>query len=313
MTKYKSVKSLKSLHFLANVFSVAPIYDFDKNKAVESTLHKFYGVFACIVTASFATYCLTGRISTMYKQVNAPTILIDAMSLIIVTITNVVLTFTLNTTESKRFQKFIHLLLNFDTKSEISILDKMECGYYKKFICYHAIHFVFCFCDASFWLTKVDFIECLYFSNRYFQYYQLLTFSFLIYNYIVLIRDRFTHMNDCLIYYVSNSVHAYVLPREFNRVKNNDNMKCKNVEYCLKKIISLYTCLNDIVKLFNKIFGKILLLMTVTIVTGLLVPLNNIIAVLRNNSTYYPIQGAHIHFFISCGLWASVFLVSKNY
>lgn len=269
MKEYVSVQSIKHFYCLASILTVAPVFNFMKNTCYSSKRYIFYSLLWCISGIGLTIFAFIGRLENSYAFMTIPTIFLDIVSLHLNAFVTIYVTIMLTIKRKKKFENFVDNLIKFDNKSNTPLLEKPRLEFYIKLILYHLLFISFCLSDTFMWNRRLGFRVMRYYLSRYIQYYQFITFSFLFYNYAKLIRDRFVHLNDILVNTVTVSNQLYLM----HDAPQKDLIK-KVEETSIKKIIDLHLLLCDCVNLFNEIFGTVVFLMCITIIVGLLQPIN---------------------------------------
>lgn len=305
MKKYHSIQSIKYLYYISSILGIAPFFNFKSNKYCTSIIHAGYSVTWCILEIGFTLYDVIGRISHSYVDLNVPAIFMDVLSLFLQTVTMVYLTIHLTLYRKNKFQMLIEDLNDFDKKCcNMQLDERPNKIFYLKVFIYHLIFVLFCASDAYMWNKRLGFRVLRYYISRYVQVYKFVTFAFLFYNYVLIINDRFVYLNDTLVKYVTLSNNSYLI-----HDCTQETMVNNAEEDSIKKFNCLYTSMYDTVNLFNEVFGCIILLMCITIVVGLLQPINIAFSYAKTdlNSQRKSMDSDLI---VVCILWALLYLVN---
>lgn len=302
MRKYLSVQSIRHLYYLASILAISPFFDFKKNKCCTSLIHVIYSTMFCFLEVGLMFLDLIGRINNSYAEMNVPTMFMDVLALILQTVTILYLTIKLTLYRKNKFQTFVENLIDFDNKCSTPLEERPDWSFYVKILLYHVIFVLFCLSDAYMWNRRLGFRVLRFYISRYVQYYKIVTFAFLFYNYVRIIGDRFVHLNELLLC----SVTLTNRPCSINECTQKD---VKNAEdTSIKRINCLYTQMCDTMNLFNELFGGVLLFMCITIIIGLLQPINIAFSYAKTDLTSQR-KTMDPDLIVVCVLWAILFLV----
>lgn len=310
ITCLRNVKSLKLLYKIANVLCVAPILDFEKGVCVRSTLFDYYAFVVLFAVIGVSAYSLYGRFLVVYPALVTTHIFIDAAAYIMTTFANVYAIIKLSIWKNEDFKTFLVNLENFDKIINYSSImsGKRNCAFYIEMLAYHLFLIAFCIYDAVVWVSTLGFSTYRTYIFRYFQYYQLMTLCFLIYNYVIVIKHRFGYVNDKLEISIKISNKISIITDVALKRRLASTIPEVNT---IRDIANLYTTLCDIVEIFNKIFGFIILTLATNIILGLLLPLN--LALVYSVPGNPHIEGVKYGAELAglCLFWAAFYLVSK--
>lgn len=285
-----------SINYIKPLYAIAMVLGLSPPSAIAKICNfRIYRFYACFVT--LALLCETGasfyyKYETMYEY----TIVLIAIDVIV----GVLITLTLCTAvtrsifQDEQFRLFVKLFLEFDSSENIQI-ENSKTRMYGQLLFVHLLTTSLTSYNLYLSLKVADIFTFLITWYKIVYHYFNTILTMLIYNFVSSLKLRFKWLNA--------------------RLHNELNNKCEDTPGKTEmwnnviKTRKLYTQLNKLVTLYNKIFGWQILCLTITISLEFLETINAVITFLKYKFKEDVISNIDVA--ILTLSWCSSFVVSK--
>lgn len=303
-----NIRYITLLFKLTNILAITPRYSFSKAKIISVRCSRFYSVFGAAIIITGSIFSFYGK-STIYKRIKVTIMVVDIIKQTSSTLLNLVSVLGISFFNLKNYSRFLNLLSTIDDKfsQNLSYFHKSKRNIlYFELMCFHIFLGTVYIFDISVKFSKRKSIAFSFYMFEIVQYYHSYVAILLIYNFSMVIKDRFEKVNESLLKLKRCISNPNYLPLQLF----NTETKTKNI----KDILSLYTKICESVRLFNKIFGLEILLITHNLVLSVLSTLNvGLIHTFFKKSRKPNKQTVGIEFFLLYLVWSIVFLVSLTF
>jgi hypothetical protein len=300
MEPHTDLSYVRPLHRLCNILAILPPHELGNRPTPVSFAFKFYTCVHIFIVLAIYAYSSYGREKYVYASLDITVVITDKLANLTFTLLNVLLRVFFTFRSSNAFKTFLNSSYHISRKREFNCLTRARFNtHFVIFNLYMAAILIF---DAYVWITSLGLNVFQFYVGRSIMFYVCNTTVFWIFQSALLIKHLFTSLNSLLEITLKNvCVSEYIA-----ELRNRTNYRCSD----LKQVRRYHNNICDLVDDFNRIYGIIVLAVTVCTICYVL-NLTDILLVYASDSAK-DIQGSRYgcELSIVCLSWIATLLVS---
>lgn len=287
---------------LATLLALLPPYDFRAYKFKNTIWYKIYSIVILVTFSAAFVYSLKGKINEVYPTMKTTIMVVNVLASVSYYVLNI------TSVMSKTFFNFHNLnnmvknLVFIDKKLYVYNLRLKTTNrlFLIEITLQHIMIFSLFAYDFFVWSCIISYTAHKYLLFEILQKYHTHILVCLMYNLILCIKNRYSTLNELL--------SEVVLKRKIVRFTDNIRTHINSLNF--KEVAMLLTKTNEMVDLFNDIYGWVMLFLNINIIASFLVALDFIIEFSSSDDSFS--DEYDLEFIVLMLLWTLLALVSKK-